>query len=384
MFSRHPNLILAAISLPLIPLLGSEGGSGSSAAQEEYALPVWSVSTTTSASAGYRDNILLSPENPDGSLFLRGELDAMFLRLPERNWDGYIYLNLAETRYFSAEQTDHERTGFVTSELRWQSSDRLKLGVTGQGYHHDQVFDVSVDQALLDTAKMKVTGATLAPFVRWEFHPGWWTEVRGTGRKDHFADNIDGYTEGEGSLLMGHDWASGSALSLGAASRWRSHDSRVQFTAAGRPLTGALLKSQQEELSLKYTLIPHLKSKWRTSLSASQMKSRDNGSGYFDFTRKQVVASVNWKPVNWDVSLSTTYADYDFPVQLVGIGINPENRHKKETRFNLEATRRLTPTWSVIGGYEYERSTSNDDRSRFRINTAYVGFQWEWDNLGSD
>lgn len=352
--------------------------------EEDFAIPNWSISTSLNAVVGYRDNVLLSPVNADGSGFIRGEADAMLLRVPTGNLDGYVYLNLLETRYFSADQTDHERSGFVTSEIRWQAGENLKFGLTGLAYHQDQVFDVSVTEVSLDTAQLKVTGATLAPFVRWNFSANWWLEARSTGRKDHFAENIDGYTQGEGSLGIGRKWESGSELSLTGERRWRSHDSREQYTGSGRPITGSLLKAQQNEFTVKYALVPDAKRQWKATFTATQEENRDNGTGYFDFNRRLFSAALSWKPAAWDVNLSAGFTDYDFPVQLVGIGIAPENRHKQEYRVTLEVTRRLTPALALLAGYETERAVSNDDRSRFRINTAYVGLQWTWDSLGSD
>jgi hypothetical protein len=318
----------------------------------------------------------------DGSAFFRGEAEVMLLRLPEHGFDGYAFLDVSETRYFSADTTDHERSAFLTSEVRWQASEKLKLGLQAQGYHHDQVFDVSVSEAEINSALLKVTGATLSPSVRWGFSGDWWTEVRGTGRKDHYAENIDGYKEGEGSARIGRSWGYGSEWSVMGLRRWRAHDTRELYTAAGRPIAGSHLKVQQNEYAVNFNFVPDKKKSWRGTLTALREENRDNGSGYFDFTKQQLTAGLTWKNSVWELHGTASAAHYDFPVQKVGIGIAPENRHKNEYGLTVEATRRLTAAWSVVACYETERALSNDDRSRFRINTGYIGLKWSWDNLG--
>lgn len=132
-------------------------------------IPNWSLTTMLSAASGYKDNILLSSSNPVGSGFFRGEAEATLLRLPTAGLDGYVFLNVIETRFFSAQQTDHERTAFLVGEVRWEPSDALKWSFQAQGYHQDQVFDVSTTEISLDTSVLKITGFSLMPGVRWNF-----------------------------------------------------------------------------------------------------------------------------------------------------------------------------------------------------------------------
>ena len=347
-------------------------------------IPTWSLSTESSAALGYRDNVSLSSTQPERSGFLRGEVEAMLLRLPTQGWDGFAFFDIVETRYFSAETTDHERSAFLTTQLRWQPTTDFKMGLQAQGYHHDQVFDVSTTEISRDTALLKVTGITLTPNARWNFTESWWAEAQASGRQDHYAENLDGYTEGEGNFSLGWHNQAGTELSISGAERWRSHDSREQYTAAGRPLTGSRLKVHQNEIRLNLSLAPNKFKSWRGSLTALHIKNQDNGSGYFNFTQQQLTASLVWKKAAWECRGAASATRYDFPVQLVGIGITPENRHKEEYRLSLAITRRLNAAWALVGYYETERALSNDDRSRFRINTSYVGLSWSWDNLGLD
>ncbi len=384
-FWHYLGVTAAVFFAIFTPASAAEPGvAPQNAPEDPFAIPTWSLSTSLSAAAGYRDNVLLSSSNPDGSGFLRGEAEVMLLSLPVRGWDGFMFFNVTETHFFSAQDTDHERSAIITSEAHWQAAAAVKVGGQVQLYHFDQVFDVSTTEATLDTAQLKVTGATLAPSVRWNFARNWWVEARAAGRKDSYASDVDDYREGEGSARLGRDGASGSVLSFAATRQWRSYDSREQYTAAGRPLAGTHLKFLKTGLSARYTLVPDAAKHWRFALTALVEENRDNGSGYFNFDRQQLTADLTWKGKDWEVRCSAGVAHYDFPVQQVGIGIAPENRQKKEYRLTVETTRRLTAAWSAVALFETERAFSNDDRSQFRVKTGYVGLQWSWDNLSLD
>lgn len=349
--------------------------------EELFAIPRWSLTTTLDAGAGYRDNVLLSPTQARGSGFVRGNLEAMLLRLPAAGVDGYAFLSLEETRYATA--TDHERMLFLLTEARWQPSATWKFGLPVQFYHADQVLDVSVTEAEFDTALLKLTGYTVAPVARWNFAPGWWAEAKGSGRQDHFKNDIDGYVESEGQLRVGRNWPLGSELSLAAASRWRDHDSRQQYTPGGRPITGTLLKFRQNALNARLELAVDKKKHWRVTLTALAEENRDNGSGYFDYNQRRLDAGLDWRQEQWEVRFFASVAHFGFPGQLVGIGIAPETRRKDDYQMSLEATRRLTASLALKVAYEWERSRSNDDHSRYRINTGSIGLRWSWDNLGA-
>ena len=344
-------------------------------------IPNWSLTTMLSAASGYKDNILLSSSNPVGSGFFRGEAEATLLRLPTAGLDGYVFLNVIETRFFSAQQTDHERTAFLVGEVRWEPSDALKWSFQAQGYHQDQVFDVSTTEISLDTSVLKITGFSLMPGVRWNFRPQWWLDVKAVARSDSYDRDLDGYDDGEARIRVGQSWGHGSDWSFGGGRRWRAHDSREQFSTGGRPLSGTILKARLTEFGTQLNWVLDAEKRWQVNGALWREQNRDNGTGYFDYDRDLIMVGATWAQDPWEIQLGFSRSDYEFPVQLVGIGIAPEHRRKKETRVTIDLKRRLAETWELFGRFETERSTSNDDRSRFRVNSGYVGISWSWDQL---
>jgi hypothetical protein len=148
-------------------------------------------------------------------------------------------------------------------------------------------------------------------------------------------------------------------------------------------LVGTHLKFQQNEGTIQLDLVVDEKKTWRAKFTATVDQNRDNGSGYFDFNRRHFAASLDWRQGAWEAGFSASMAHYDFQNQLVGIGITPETRHKNDYQAGVEVTRHLNTSVDLTASYEWERARSNDERSQFRINTVYLGLQWNWDSLGT-
>lgn len=343
-------------------------------------LPSWAVTVEAGFAAGYRDNLLLSPDNLDRSGLLRTELDVFALKIPIGRLDGFAYLNASEMRFLSGEHTDSERAVILFGEARWQASRDFKASWAVQAYRQKQVFDVSVTETELTTALLEVTGFATGPGLRWtrsSFH----LEAKALGRRDHYRGGIDGYDEGEGSLRAGWTRTGGAEFSAGILRRWRDHDTRTQFTSAGRPLTGTRLAMRQTEASAQWNQPLAPAKRARLELAVSRQWNRDNGSGYFDFDRDQARANLRWAPEKWQAEAGATYARYEFPVQLVGLGINPAHRRKREVHLHARLSRQVSERLALFAAAEHTRARSNDERSRFTVNTVYAGVRLTWDSL---
>ncbi len=345
-------------------------------------LPAWTATADLSLAAGYRDNLLLSPTRPDRSTLLRAEAEFMALKVPVGNFDGYAYLDLVETRYLDGRNTDHERSAIFAGEARWQPDTRFKAAWSLQAYHQDQVLDVSVTEVDLSTAQLQVTGFTTGPVVRWNLDR-FYLEAKAGTRRDTYRDDVDGYVDTEGAFTAGWTWGHGSELSATVARRLRDHDSRQQFTIAGRPLAGTHLETRQTDAHVDavhyFDAARHL----RLAATLGRQTSRDNGSGYFNYDRDSARARLTWKADPWENEFTVEANRYDFPVQFIGVGINPDTRRKDELRFTWEISRRFSERVAAFLFAEREQSRSNDDRSRFTVNTVYAGIRLSWDSLAT-
>lgn len=345
-------------------------------------LPSWTTVVDVSLAAGYRDNLLLSPTRPEKSALLAATAEIMALKVPVGDFDGYFYLDLSEMRYLDGANTDHERSAILAGEARWQPGTAFRGGWAFQAYHQDQVLDVSATEADLSVAQIRVTGLTTGPVVRWSPGP-LWVEAKAGVRRDTYREDLDGYDDVEGGAGLGYTWGHGSELSATVLGRRRDHDSREQFTVAGRPIAGTRLGTRQTDAQLEWVQDFDAEKRLRLTTTLARQWSRDNGSGYFDYDRDTARVRLAWRTADWEHDWEAEASRHVFPAQFVGIGINPDNRRKDEVRLAWSALRRLREDLAVFLAFEREQSRSNDDRSRFTVNTVRVGVRMTWDSLAS-
>lgn len=374
MISSPARVALFVLALPLL--------ASAAPTPDLPELPTWTTTADLSLAAGYRDNLLLSPTRPDRSSLLRAEAEVMALKVPVGDFDGFAYLDLVETRYLDGRNTDHERTAIFAGEARWQPGPAFKGTWLLQAYHQDQVLDVSVTEADLSTAQLQVTGFATGPSARWNF-ASFFVDAKVLTRRDTYRDDIDGYVDSEGAFATGYTWGHDSELSLGVARRLRDHDSRQQYTVSGRPIAGTRLKTRQSDANLTWTQNFDAAKKLRLTATLARQWSRDNGTGYFNYDRDTARARLTWKSDPWENEFGAEVNRYRFPVQFIGLGINPDVRRKNELRLSWELTRRLSDSLATFLYLEREQSRSNDDRSRFTVNTVYAGLRLSWDSLAS-
>jgi hypothetical protein len=243
----------------------------------------------------------------------------------------------------------------------------------------DQVLDVSVTETDLSTAQLQVTGFVTGPNIRWDFAPAF-LEAKATGRRDRYRSDVDGYFESEAFLRAGAAFGR-HEVGVSAARRMRDHDSRPQFTISGRPISGSILETRQMDAIADWTIHLGDDKKRRMVTSVGRQWNRDNGSGYFNFERDLARTRLYWKTGDWEHELGLEYNRYEFPGQFVGIGINPELRYKREIRGSWEVTRQLSRKLAAFLVVQREQSSSNEDRSRFTVQTIYAGVKTSWDSL---
>lgn len=366
----------------LAPALGAAAALAAplAAVEPPLELPPWTLTVDTTIAAGYRDNLLLSPTNAESSPLLRAELEAMLLRAPAGNWDGFMFLTAEENRYLSGDNTDHERSAALAAEIRWKPPGAWKAGWSAQAYHQDLVLDVSVTDVTLTTAQLRVTGLTTGPNLRWE-HGAFFAEARLAARRDRYRDDIDGYDEGSGSLRLGYALTPALELSVFGSSADRDHDTRQQFTLSGRPLAGTHLRTAQDEFLAEAKQTFGAAKAHFATLSVGRQRSSDNGTGYFNFERDLARATLHTKFTDWTHDLTVEFRRYEFPQQIVGLGLDVASRYKHDTLVRFETLRRFNSSLAVLFAAEHERSDSNDERSRYKVTTAYAGVRWSWDSL---
>ncbi len=343
------------------------------------AQPTWSASTATELSYGYKDNLLLSYLGEERSAFARGSVSLLVLRVPTGSFDASFYIQADGTRYFSGQTVDHDARVWTQADFAYRLGDIVKFSVPTTGYYSDQVFDVSDTEVERLVTKQKVRGGIIGPTVRWNLGSRWWLEAQANGERKRFADGTSDARVGDVVLRLGWKPLDRFEARLIASERWWNFDRRAQYTSAGRALTGTHLKVTEREAQARIEITWDEAAHWQTYTRVSRVDFRDNGSGYFNSSEAKVAQELRWKSERWIVRLEGLARRVDFKVRTVGFGIDPPARIKDEYSAEVHVERMLDKHWTILAGYSWERSRSNDVFASYRVNEGLLGLRWSWE-----
>ncbi|MCX6953472.1 MAG: hypothetical protein NTV51_15085 [Verrucomicrobia bacterium] len=342
-------------------------------------LRAWEVTGNFRTMFGHRENVLLSAVRPEDSAFAQAEGEVFLWRLPSERFEALAFANATFTRFLDSAENPHEWQAFAHAEARWFFPHNLQATATAEGYHLDQVFDLSVTDAERVTARLGVDGALASAAWRWEAPSGTWLELKPSAQRDRYDDRSDDHTQRFALATVGRKLFAGRLeVSVSAKTLRRDYDRRPRYTVAGRALPGTELVFRQREGEARAAVTWDRARRWTSATSASLGTNRDNGSGYFDYRLRALRQEIAWTRAPWKVRLVGRAARYDYDVQTEGIGIAPPPRVKEEFRARTRVERQWTQRATLYAEYTWERSRSNDPLANYRVKTAGAGVDWSF------
>lgn len=335
------------------------------------------VSVGLRGSAGFKDNVLLTETGRIESAFLRAEADVFVWRPPAALTDLYWALTGSETRFLDAPgDARHERVWMTQGELRYAIGTYFKTGFTVQGYHQDQVLDLSASEAATFRARLKVYGVSAGPNLRWEFRNPWWFEVSAAWKLETYEGADADYDEPGTVLRFGRKFGKRHDASVAWLWRERSYRDRNAYTIGGRPLPGTSLSTRWHQGEARF--VSKWSPAWSTTFKFASDTLRDSASGYFDYDHWRADLDIAWRRGPWKVRLTASRGAYEYLVQVAGTGFDPPPREIRQTRGVLTAERKITGKLSVFAEAELERNNTNEAGGSYRLNTALAGLAYDF------
>lgn len=335
------------------------------------------VSAGLRGGVGFKDNVLLTEAGVIESAFLRAEIDALVWKPPAELTDAYWAITGMETHYIDApDDAKGERVWMTQAELRYAIGTYFKAGLMLQGYHQDQVLDLSTSGISTFRARLKVTGVTGGPNLRWEFRDPWWFEISAAWKLETYVGAEEDFDEPGTVLRFGRKL--GKRHDLSAAWLWRRRDyhDRNAYTIGGRPLPGTDLLTQWNQAEIR--LVSTWGTAWTSTLKLVGDKLRDSASGYFDYDHWKADLDLTWRNDPWQVRLGVSRGVHDYRVQVAGTGFDPPPREIRLTRLVGSAERKITEKLSAFLEVEIERSRTNEAGGSYQLNTAMAGVGYEF------
>jgi len=339
---------------------------------DDFKLPMWNYSVNLRGGIGYKDNVLLSHADAQGSAFWLSAAELLLFRLPSRGWQINIFADFSDARYFDAGSVTDEQSALAVAQV----SKNLGLGwksTVGLNYmYQNQVFDYSQTYAT-NASIGQILGHTVT--ARWALRKAlgsYWVEGEMIGTRQWLEAPLDDYWQFGPRLAAGRTWGRGSEVALSYQPSHLAYDRREQADAAGGTITNTSLALNTHSLELMVTQVWDKEQHWRTITSLGYGVTVDNGSGYYNYDEYRLSQQVRYQGSGWELTARARVGHYQYREQAVS-ATDADLRRKTMLGVNLRVERVITKNLKGHLSYSWDRSISNLDFDDYQANIVLGG-----------
>ncbi len=359
-------------------VIGGAGlASGAQEADVSTWLPRWSYGGSARTGAGYRDNVTLSHFAPQESAFFLSGLDFSATRLPIDGPQVDLLLTAEDRRFLGDTSVDHETIAFGQAQATTFWGGQWRAGLGAEYLYQDQVLDASVTETNL--VAVPALGHTIAarPAVRWDWAETDWLELQFPVQRQLFQAPLDDYWAAGPKLTAAHAYGYSSEVGLSWELTRVAYDDAPELTAGGEPIPGTHRAYTRPEMRLLWRHYWDKNQRWRTATKLVFLLNRDDGSGYFNYSKVQFSQQLRYRVKTWEAVAEAKLADYRYDVQTVSPN-DLTKRKRQEFLLNLRAEKHLTKFLGLFAEYEREQTFSNLTIDEYTVNTVSGGLLWEF------
>lgn len=334
----------------------------------------WDFSAFARVGMGHSDNVLLATVNPQSGDYLRSELELFLTRFPDDNGEFFSFLTGTDLRYSGVEDADKEQLWLFDTEWTRYVADRINAKFIAQYIFFDQILDLSLTERDVQRQRIEYNGYGLGSELEFD-----------AGNTNVLSLGLMGYKE-DYKEVLGENWK--GVLDLGwRRALWqnsriktelskdvRDHDSRVQRDVFGRPIEGALLKTDRTSGSIELTQEWGKNKNIDSSIELKYLENSDNGSGYNDFDQWSLDISLEGVWGGFESLLSVGVDHSEFLIQRAE-RFSPTPREKEDFFAEVFLKKQLMKRLSIYLLLDYEDSQSNVVEEEFDAFSGSLGFQ---------
>jgi hypothetical protein len=370
-YQRIPGLRLAPVLVALASLYAEEDDL------EDLKLSFWEKSVNLRGALGYKDNVLLSNLNREGSGFWLSGLDFSLLRA---SLDGgpqvTVFASGEDRRYFSSEEIRKEQLVLSQAKVTQEFAENWAVGGIAQYLYADQVFDASATEELFETLPVKSHNMQVAPIVTRELPWNSELELRLNGERQFFNEPLDDYWEIGTELTYTKKYGNRSTISFSYTYDHRLYDTRNALDLDREPIENIPLRFDQHELELTLNHSWDKERHWRSRFRVLFEINQDNGPGFYDYYRYRVMKRFGYWGKDWQATIEGKVLHYDYQEQPVPG--SAEVREIWEYVLALHGEKTIWKKLKVFADNEFEVVNSNYGVEEYTVNTVMVGVDWEF------
>ena len=382
--ARHGQWKTATLAL----LLGQMLARG---AEEEpkLDLAIWDKSLTLRGAFGYKDNVLLSKFDRQGSAFWQTSLDATLLRVDlESEANLTLFLTAEDRRYLSTDEVNKEQLLLTQGKYEQPFLEEWFASATVQYMYVDQVFDASATEQLFQTLPVKSHNLQFAPSIGRKLPWDTVLELKFVAERQYFNEPLDDYWELGPQLSLTKKYGHKSEASVSYTFDHRAYDTRGDLEASVinapgeesqlsfEPVPGTSLEYWQHEFELAVNHSWDAARHWRSRVRFLFEINEDGGSGFYDYNRYRVSHRFGYYGKDWLATIEGKILHYDYRLQPVSV--SGETRSNWEYVVALHAEKDLWKKMGVFGDVEREVVSSNFALEEYKVLTVTGGVDWDF------
>lgn len=342
---------------------------------EDFRIPVWDNSVSIRGGFGYKDNVLLSHTNAQGSAYWMSGAEAMVFRLPTSGWYLSFFADASDVRYFNAPSVRNEQAALAVAQLGRDFGKGWK-GTIGLSYmFQNQVFDNAANYTSQSSVGL-ILGHTLTP--RWVLRKTigpFWVEGEFSCTRQWLETPLDSYWQFGPRVAAGYGWGNGSEIALSYQHIRLDYDTRERLSPIGEAVTNSLLSLDADAFEFSITRNWDAKKRWQTVTSAGIDISGDNGSGFYGNDRVHLLQRLRYRTGKWDLMAQVMWSQYEYGIQTVS-ATDLELRRRNMLNLVLRAEYKFTKHLAINASWGWDRSLSNLEFDDYEATTMMGGLVW--------
>ena len=340
-------------------------------------LAIWDKSVTLRGALGYKDNVLLSSAQPEGSAFWQTTIDLTLLRASLESGPNFtFFLSAEDRRYFSAEDLEKEQLVLGQAKIEQPFLSDWVASATAQYLYIDQVYDASSTEQILETLPVQGHNLQFSPAIKRSLPWNTELELDFTVERQFFEEPLDDYWEVGPQLTFTKKYGHSSEASVSYTLDHRSYDERTERDLNFDPVPGSPLEYLQHEFELSLYHSWDANRRWRSRFRGLVEINEDGGTGFYDYTRYRLSKRFGYYGVDWQATLEGKILHYDYVKQPVFEG--DEVRSTWEYVVNAHIEKSLWKKLTIFADTEYEMAKSNYALEEYNVLTIMGGVDWEF------
>jgi hypothetical protein len=343
--------------------------------EDEWKIPLWEYSVDVMGGFGYKDNVLLSHSDAEGSAFWMSGVETMIFRLPTSGWQFYFYADASDVRYFDFPTVDDEQVALAAAQLSKELGAGWKTGLGLNYLYQNQVFDYSATYTN-ETSVGQILGHTLRPLWNLRKKLGaFWFEGEMDATRQWLEEPLDDYWQYGPRAVAGYGWGHGSELTI--AYQWSrlDYDHREQVDPMGATVPGTSLSLNIHLTELSLSHMWDEKGRWRSTTALGYEKTSDNGFGFFDYHDYHLAGQLRFRERGWDIRARAKLSHYDYDTQTVS-ATESTRRRRTVVRLTLNVERTVVKQLKAHASYSWDRSVSELDFDDYQASVLLGGLTY--------